>query len=85
MTNASYTYLYQWLRNGAGISEATDTSYTLADADKGEIIKVRVSFTDDANNAESRTSAPTVTVAPGQTTRQQGRPPSTGRPKWAGR
>ena len=59
LTNASYTYLYQWLRNGAEIPEATDTSYTLVDADEGKTMKVKVSFTDDANNAESRTSAPT--------------------------
>ena len=63
LTNASYTYLYQWLRNGAEIPEATDTSYTMADADEGKTIKVKVSFTDDANNAESRTSAATVAVA----------------------
>ena len=64
LTNAYYTYMYQWLRNGAEIPEATDTSYTLVDADEGKTIKVKVSFTDDANNAESRTSAATVAVAP---------------------
>ena len=57
LTNASYTYLYQWLWNGAEIRDATDISYALVDADEGKTIKVRVSFTDDANNAESRTSA----------------------------
>ena len=64
LTNASYTYLYQWLGNDAEIPEATDTSYTLVDADEGKTIKVKVSFTDDANNAESRTSAATVAIAP---------------------
>ena len=34
------------------------------DADEGETIKVRVSFTDDADNQESLTSAATDTVAP---------------------
>ena len=48
LTNASYTYLYQWLRNGAEIRDATDISYTLVDADEGKTIKVKVSFTDDA-------------------------------------
>ena len=36
LTNASYTYLYQWLGNGAEIPEATNTSYTLVDADEGK-------------------------------------------------
>ena len=64
---AGYSYTYQWVRvdgaNEAYISGATSHTYTLADADEGKRIKVRASFTDDADYAESRTSAPTATVA----------------------
>ena len=60
------TFSYQWIRNDwttdADISGATGATYTLVEADEGKNIKVRVSFTDDAGNQESLTSAPTVTV-----------------------
>ena len=52
---ASFTY--QWLADDTDIQDATGATYTLADADEGKAIKVRVSFTDDAGNAESLTSA----------------------------
>ena len=81
LTNASYTYLYQWLRNGAEIPEATDTSYTLVYADEGKTIKVKVSFTDDVNNAESRTSAATVAVAPRPNRAPTGAPTINGTPQ----
>ena len=42
----------------------TGSTYTAVDADEGERLKVRVSFTDDAGNAESLTSAATHAVAP---------------------
>ena len=61
LTNASYGY--QWLANGAAISGATGSTYTLAGADEGKAVKARVSFTDDAGNAESLTSAATAAVA----------------------
>ena len=61
LTNATFTY--QWLGDDADISGATGSSYTLADADEGQAIKVRVSFTDDAGNAETVTSAATVAAA----------------------
>ena len=83
LTHVSYTYLYQWIRNNSEIAGQTEPTYTLVDADAGKTIKVKVSFTDDANNAESRISAATVAVAPGRTTRQPGRPPSAGRPRSA--
>ena len=57
------SYAYQWIRGNTDIGGATDSTYTLVDADEGETIKVRVSFTDDADNAESLTSAATDTVA----------------------
>ena len=81
LTNAYYTYMYQWLRNGAEIPEATDTSYTMVDADEGKTIKVKVSFTDDANNAESRTSAATVAVAPRPNSSPTGAPTISGTPQ----
>ena len=81
LTNASYTYLYQWLRNGAEIPEATDTSYTLVYADEGKTIKVKVSFTDDVNNAESRTSTATVAVAPRPNRAPTGAPTINGTPQ----
>ena len=59
---ANATFTYQWLAHDAEISDATGSSYTLADADAGKAIKVKVSFTDDVGNAESLTSAATTAV-----------------------
>ena len=56
------TFEYQWLADGTDIDGATDSSYTLDDADQGKAIKVKVSFTDDADNEESLTSATTAEV-----------------------
>ena len=61
MDNA--TFGYQWLAAAADISGATGDTYTLTGADEGKAVKVRVSFTDDAGNAESLTSAATAAVA----------------------
>ena len=58
------TFSYQWLADDADIVEATSSSYTLVDVDQGKTIRVRVSFTDDAGNEETLTSAATVAVAP---------------------
>ena len=57
------TYSYQWLADDADIAGATATTYTLADADEGKAIKVRVSFTDDAGFNETLTSAATEAVS----------------------
>ena len=53
LTNVSYSY--QWVRvdadglsNPADITDATDATYTLDDADLGKTLKVRVTFDDDA-------------------------------------
>ena len=81
LTHASYTWLYQWLRGGSEIRGATDSTYTLGLADKGHTIRVKVSFTDDAHNQESRTSAPTVAVAPPPNTLPTGVPAITGTPQ----
>ena len=55
------SFSYQWIRNDGStdtdITSATGSSYTLVDTDEGKSIKVRVSFTDDAGNAESLTGA----------------------------
>ena len=61
LTNVSYTY--QWLADDADISGATGETYTLAGADAGKAIRVRVSFTDDAGNAETLTSSATDAVS----------------------
>ena len=59
---------YQWISNDgtddSDIDGATDSTYTLVEADAGKSIKVRVSFTDDAKFPEFLTSAAvTVPVA----------------------
>ena len=66
LTNA--TFAHQWIRTDDStdtqIAGATGTSYTLVNADKGKTVKVRVSFTDHADNEEALTSAATGTIAP---------------------
>ena len=57
-------FAYQWLSDDADISEATDSSYTLADSDEGMRVRVRVTFTDDAGHQETLVSVPTDPVAP---------------------
>ena len=61
LTGVAFTY--QWLADDAEISGATGSTYALADDDAGKAIRVRVSFTDDAGNAETLTSTATVAVA----------------------
>ena len=56
------TFSYQWLADDADIDDATGGAYTLVSADEGKAIKVRVSFTDDAGNAETVTSGATAAV-----------------------
>ena len=51
------TFDYQWLADDVELGGVTSSSYTLVAIDAGKSIKVRVSFTDDAGNAESLTSA----------------------------
>ena len=76
------TFSYQWIRsdgnNDTDISGQTGSTYTLASADKGKTIKVRVSFTDDADNEETLTSAATTAVAARPNT------PATGLPTISG-
>ncbi len=76
------TYSYQWVRVDDGtdsdITDATGSTYTLVDADKGKTIKVRVSFTDDDGNAETLTSAATAAVAAGPNRAASGSPTISG-------
>ncbi len=58
----SATFTYGWLADDVEIAGATGSTYTLAADDEGKAIKVRVTFTDDAGNEESLTSAPTAAV-----------------------
>ena len=60
---ASLTFSYQWIRSSTDITGATSSTYTLVQADVGQTIKVKVSWTDAGNTAESSTSAATATVA----------------------
>ena len=55
-------YDYQWLADDAAISGATGLTYTLSDVDEDKTVRVRVSFTDDAGNDETLTSAATDAV-----------------------
>ena len=80
LTNVSYSY--QWVRNDGtndtDISGATGSTYTLVDADEGKTVKVKVSFTDDAGNDETLTSAATAAVGAGSNN------PATGAPSISG-
>ena len=68
------TYSYQWLGDDVAIQGATDSSYTLGSSDAGKAMKVQVSFTDDAGNAESLTSVATNEVTNAGPTEPAGAP-----------
>ena len=76
------TYSYQWIGSDGSadtdITGATGSSYTLVDADEGQTIKVKVTFTDDAGNGESLTSGATATVLARPNTPAAGRPTISG-------
>ena len=74
------SFTYQWIAGGADIAAATGATYTLADTDEGKAIRVRVSFTDNAGNEETLTSAATDTVAAAT----QPNNPATGAPAISG-
>ena len=65
--DSGYAFTWQWYRvdgeNESAIADATAKTYALAAADQGKKLKVRLGFTDDDGNEESRTSAETATVA----------------------
>ena len=60
LTNVSYSY--QWIAGGSDIGGATGSTYTLTSSEQGQTVQVRVTFTDDADNEETLTSAATVEV-----------------------
>ena len=61
MTGA--VFAYRWLRCcDTEIAGATGATYEPQASDAGTVLKVRVSFTDDAGNAETLTSAETAVV-----------------------
>ena len=53
---SAVSFSYQWLAADADIAGATESSYTLVAANLTKTINVRVSFSDDAGNAETLTS-----------------------------
>ena len=60
---SNVTFRYQWLSSrDAEIQGATSSTYTVQESDNGKVIKVRVTFTDDAGNEESLTSEATAEV-----------------------
>ena len=64
--DAGYAYTYQWVRVDGGIETditgETGSTYTPVATDVGKKIKVRVSFTDDRDNGEMRTSVATAAI-----------------------
>ena len=69
------TFTYQWIRvdgiTETDIPDATSSTYSLRTTDAGKTIKVKVSFTDNDNSRETRSSsvwpaAETVRAAPGE-------------------
>ena len=60
LTGVSYSY--QWLADDTEIASATSSTYTLQASDNGKVIKVQVTFTDDAGNDEALTSVGTSAV-----------------------
>ena len=75
----SVSYAYQWIQVDGGtetnISGATASAYTPVTADQGKMIKVKVSFTDDASNPETLTSTATAAVTAATNTPATDAPP----------
>ena len=79
LTKVSYSY--QWIAGGSDIDEATSSSYLLTTSEQGQTIRVKVTFTDDADNQESLTSAATLAVAAKPNTAATGEPTISGTPQ----
>ena len=73
------TFTHQWVREDSVMVASAARSYTPTDGDRGKSVKVRVSFTDDAGNRETRTSTQTATVE-ARANGQEGNSPATGAP-----
>ena len=58
---------YQWLRDGSDINGATSLTYVLTQADVGNGVSVKVSYTDDGGTAESVTSSGTTSIQGSET------------------
>jgi Ca2+-binding RTX toxin-like protein len=57
------TISYQWKSDGANISGATASTFTLRQAQVGHVVSVTASYTDGGGAAESVTSAGTTSIA----------------------
>ena len=57
------SFSYQWLRAGSAVNGPTQGSYALVQADVGQTMTVRVSYTDGLGNAEVVLSGATAAVA----------------------
>ena len=79
LDNAAFTY--QWLADDGSIQGAANSTYTLTDSDEGKTIKVKVSFTDDAGNEETLTSAATAAVSARPNSPATGLPAISGTPQ----
>ena len=81
---SNVSYAYQWSANDGtvdtDIEHGTDATYLLIDDYASNTIKVRVTFSDDADNAESLTSEATDAVAPRPNTPATGLPTISGTP-----
>ena len=75
------SYEYQWIAGGTDIDGATGSSYELTSSEQGQTIQVRVTFTDDAENEETLTSAATEAVATAPNHPATGAPTITGTPQ----
>ena len=62
LDNADFSY--QWMTGVGEIDGADGSSLTLTRNERGQTIRVRVSFTDDSGYGESLTSSSTTTVRP---------------------
>ncbi len=77
LTDVSYSY--HWLADDTDISGATSSTYTVLSSDIDKVIKVRVTFIDDAGNDESLTSAGTSAVITAANITATGAPAISGR------
>ena len=77
------TFTVQWITDDSVMVANAARSYTPTGGDRGKSVKVRVSFTDDAGNPETRTSAQTATVE-ARADGQEGNSPATGLPTISG-
>ena len=63
--NGNGGFTYQWQRGGTPIDGATSTTYTIAAADEGNILRVVVSYTDGGGTSETVTTSGVTVPTPG--------------------